>query len=317
MARSKDNKARSGNPRIVRQRIWRYSLRLLSWLGAALLYFALFSLLFDTPAEYEMRHSTDRLREEYDALSSRCDSLESVVENVMERDRNIFGIMFESQPYDLDSEYEQHRLSLYEKLLAKSNRRMSKEMSASLNTLEIKLSTLENNFEELQDRLAVLGDGRDAIPAIQPVTNHQLTLLTAPYGMLMHPFYKTMQSHQGVDYTIPEGSRIFATADGVVKSVSGKNSTSGLTVEINHRNGYTTSYSHLQSAKVKRGQRVKRGDIIALSGNSGLSLAPHLHYEVRYEGVRVDPIHYFFMELTPEEYRRIMTISKSGMQSFD
>ena len=133
----------------------------------------------------------------------------------------------------------------------------------------------------------------------------------------MHPFYRTLQSHQGVDYTIPEGERIFATADGIVKEISGKNSTSGLTVVIDHYNGYTTSYSHLQSAKVKRGQRVRRGDIIALSGNSGLSLAPHLHYEVRYEGMRVDPIHYFFMELTPDEYQKIIRISRSGMQSFD
>ncbi len=301
----------------IRHNVWKTVLKLLSWTGAALLYFILFSLMFDTPAEYELRHSTDRMREEYEILSARCDSLSSVVDNVIERDRNIFGIMFESQPYDLTSEYEQHRLSLYEKLLDKSNRRMSKEMGASLNELEIRLSMLEGSFEALQDKFAMLGDNRNYIPSIQPVTNHQLTLLTAPYGSLMHPFYKTMHSHQGVDYTIPEGSRIFATADGVVKSVSGKNSTSGLTVEINHRNGYTTSYSHLQSAKVKRGQTVKRGDIIALSGNSGLSLAPHLHYEVRYEGVRVDPIHYFFMELTPDEYRRIMTISKSGMQSFD
>ena len=133
----------------------------------------------------------------------------------------------------------------------------------------------------------------------------------------MHPFYRTLQSHQGVDYTIPEGSRIFATADGIVKEVKGKNSTSGITVVIDHRNGYTTSYSHLQSVKVKRGRRVQRGDIIALSGNSGLSLAPHLHYEVRYNGMRVDPIHYFFMELTPDEYQRIMRISQSGMHSFD
>ena len=152
---------------------------------------------------------------------------------------------------------------------------------------------------------------------IQPVINKQLTLLTASYGMRIHPFYKTLQSHQGVDYTIPEGSRVFATADGVVRDVALRNSTSGQTVVIDHGNGYETSYSHLSKINVRKGQRVSRGEIIALSGDTGLSLSPHLHYEVRLNGMRVDPIHYFFMELTPTEYQRLMRIAQSGMQSFD
>lgn len=301
----------------IRHNISRLLTKLLTWLGVAILYYVVFSLLFDTPAEYSLRHSTDKLRSEYEELEARYDTLSMVLDNVIERDRNIFRILFESEPYDFNSEYEQQRLELHEKLLEKSNRRMMREMNDATSALEDKLSALEISYGELQDKLDALGDGRNDIPSIQPVTNHQLTLLTAAYGMLMHPFYRTLRSHQGVDYTIPEGSRIFATADGVVKEVSGKNSTSGLTVVIDHRNGYTTSYSHLQSAKVKKGTRVSRGDIIALSGNSGLSLSPHLHYEVRYNDMRVDPIHYFFMELTPDEYRRIIKISRSGMQSFD
>ena len=120
-----------------------------------------------------------------------------------------------------------------------------------------------------------------------------------------------------MDYTIAEGSSVFATADGVVREISDKNSTLGKTIVIDHGNGYQTSYSHLLSTLVRRGQKVERGDVIALTGNSGLSLAPHLHYEVRYNDLRVDPIHYFFMELTPDEYQRIIRIAQSGMQSFD
>ena len=194
---------------------------------------------------------------------------------------------------------------------------MAEMLQSSLNDLEQKMQLLDESYSTLNDGVSRLGSMRNNIPSIQPVTNHELTLLTAAYGTLMHPFYRTLQEHQGVDYAIPEGTRIFATADGVVKEVKGKNSTSGVTVVIDHRNGYTTSYSHLQSVKVKRGHRVQRGDIIALSGNSGLSLAPHLHYEVRHNGMRVNPIHYFFMELTPDEYQRIMRIAQSGMQSFD
>ena len=302
---------------IRRGRNRRHGLQALAWLGGAILYYIIFSLLFDTPAEYALRHSTDRLKAEYEVLSERYDSLAVVVENVVERDRNIFAIMFDSEPYDFDSEYNNERIELHETLLAKSNREMSESLELSLDELEGKLSQLERSYATLDEGLQQLGSKRNNIPSIQPVTNHDLTLLTAAYGTLMHPFYRTLQSHQGIDYAIAEGTRIFATADGVVKEVKGKNSTSGITVVIDHRNGYTTSYSHLQKVQVKRGRRVQRGDIIALSGNSGLSLAPHLHYEVRYNGVRVDPIHYFFMELTPDEYHRIMRIAQSGMQSFD
>ena len=300
-----------------KNKITRFVTTLLTWVGAAVLYYIVFSLLFDTPAEYELRHSTDRMRAEYEVLSARYDSLNMVVGNIVERDRNIFGIVFESTPYDFDSDYKQQRLALHERLLGESKHRMLRDLTASTDELEEKLRQVESTYNTLQHNLDSLGGGCDHIPSIQPVINHQLTLLTAGYGMLMHPFYRTLQSHQGIDYTIPEGESIFATADGVVKDVLGKTSTSGITVVIDHGNGYTTSYSHLQKAKVKKREKVRRGDIIALSGNSGLSLSPHLHYEVRYEGVRVDPVHYFFMELTPDEYQKIMRISQSGMQSFD
>ena len=300
-----------------KNKITRFVTTLLTWVGAAVLYYIVFSLLFDTPAEYELRHSTDRMRAEYEVLSARYDSLNMVVDNIVERDRNIFGILFESTPYDFDSDYKQQRLALHERLLGESKHRMLRDLTASTDELEEKLRQVESTYNTLQHNLDSLGGGCDHIPSIQPVINHQLTLLTAGYGMLMHPFYRTLQSHQGIDYTIPEGESIFATADGVVKDVLGKTSTSGITVVIDHGNGYTTSYSHLQKAKVKKREKVRRGDIIALSGNSGLSLSPHHHYEVRYEGVRVDPVHYFFMELTPDEYQKIMRISQSGMQSFD
>ena len=300
-----------------KNKVTKFITTLLTWVGAALVYFAIFSLLFDTPAEYKLRHSTDRMRAEYQALSARYDSLNMVVNNVIERDRNIFGILFESTPYDFNSDYEQQRVALHEKLLEQSKGRMLKDLSQQTELLEAKIAQLDNTYSTFQSKLDSLGSMSNNIPSIQPVINHQLTLLTAGYGMLMHPFYRALQSHQGIDYTIPEGESIFATADGVVKDVLGKTSTSGITVVIDHGNGYTTSYSHLQKAKVKRRQRVRRGDIIAISGNSGLSLSPHLHYEVRYEGMRVDPVHCFFMELTPDEYQKILRISQSGMQSFD
>lgn len=303
--------------RSLRRNIERFIVQLFTWVGVAIICYFVFSIFFDTPIEYRMKHSTDMLGKEYEALSQRYDSLESVLQNLVERDRSIFRTLFESDPYDFDSEYDRQRLETHESLLNKSNRRLQKEFAARVERMESELTQLNESYLTLQEKMDSVGKGKHNIPSIQPVTNKKLTLLTASYGMRMNPFYKTLQAHQGVDYTIPEGSSVFATADGIVRTVSSRSSTSGRTVVIDHGNGYETSYSHLSKINVVRGQRVRRGDIIARSGNSGLSLAPHLHYEVRYNGMRIDPIHYFFMELSPEEYQRIMRIAQSGMQSFD
>ncbi len=303
--------------RIRKRRILRLVIQLFAWVGVALLYYACFSLLFDTPDEHRMRETTDKLRLEYETMAERYDSLEMILDNITERDKSVFRILFESDPYNLDIEQSEARLALYEKNIAKSKRQLSVDLKQSIDKLDEKASSLENSWHRIKELGDTLGNKSQNIPAIQPVLNKQLTLLTAGYGTILNPFYRTLKSHQGIDYTIAEGSSVFATADGVVKEISDKNSTLGKTIVIDHGNGYQTSYSHLLSAFVRRGQKVQRGDVIALTGNSGLSLAPHLHYEVRYNDLRVDPIHYFFMELTPDEYQRIIRIAQSGMQSFD
>ena len=291
--------------------------QLFAWIGAALLYYVAFALLFDTPLEHRMRHSTDVLRSEYEALSARYDSLELVLDNIAERDRSIFRILFESDPYDLESEQSEERLALHERTISKSKRDIISDLHQRIDNVDKRIADLESSWNRIKLLGDTLGEKSNRIPSIQPVLNKQLSLLTAGYGNLLNPFYRTLHSHQGVDYTVAEGSSVFATADGTVKEISDKSSTLGKTIVIDHGNGYQTSYSHLLSTLVRRGQKVQRGDIIALSGNSGLSLAPHLHYEVRFNGLRVDPIHYFFMELSPVEYSRIIRISQSGMQSFD
>ena len=300
-----------------KQRIIRTTIHLFVWLGAAVLYYIGFSIFFDTPFEAQMKHSADGLRREYEALTQRYDSLSVVLENLTERDRSVFRTLFEADPYDFDTEYEQRQSVTYEKIVDRSTRRLKRELGERVADMEQRLVRLNDSYLTLQARIDSAGRDCDRIPSIQPVINKQLTLLTASYGMHIHPFYKTLQSHQGVDYTIPEGSSVFATADGVVRDVATRNSTHGLTVVIDHGNGYETSYSHLSKTNVRRGQQVRRGDIIALSGDTGLSLSPHLHYEVRHNGMRVDPIHYFFMELSPTEYQRLIRIAQTGMQAFD
>ncbi len=288
----------------------------LAWVGAAIIYYIGFSVLFDTPYEYYTKQRSKTFEAEYNALVNRYDSLEMVLDNIEIRDKEIFRTMFESDPYDFDSNYNDERLEEYELIFTQSDKELERTLNNRLMRVERQMVDLTRSTETMHHNSEALVGKERNIPAIQPIANKQLSLLTASYGMRMNPFYKTLKSHQGVDYTIPEGTRIFATADGVVKSVT-TNSTSGKEIVLDHGNGYTTSYSHISATKVGKGSRVKRGDIIALSGNTGLSTAPHLHYEVSYNGMRVDPIHYFFMELSPAEYQRIIRIAQSGMQSFD
>ena len=288
-----------------------------AWVAVIIIYYFSFSLLFDTPYEHKIRQSTKTLNQEYERLSERYDSLELVLENITAREKGVFRTLFETDPYDLDVEQSEERVALYEKNVSKSKRQLTTDLTQRINELSRKTDELENSWKRIKELGDDLGEKSKNIPSIQPVLNEQLTLLTAGYGTILNPFYRTLKSHQGIDYTVAEGSSVFATADGVVKEISDKSSTLGKTIVIDHGNGYKTSYSHLLSVGVRRGQKVQRGDIIALSGNSGLSLAPHLHYEVRYNDLRIDPIHYFYMELSPVEYQRIIRIAQSGMQSFD
>ncbi|MFI3316764.1 MAG: M23 family metallopeptidase [Rikenellaceae bacterium] len=294
----------------------RLTIQSLAWIGAAMLYYFGFSIFFDTPHEYALKQSTSGLEAEYKALLARYDSLELVLDNLELRDREIFRTMFESEPYSFESESQELRLEEYENIFTLSDRELEKILSQRIAKVQEQVAKLSRSAEIMQANCEAMGSKARNIPAIQPIANRQLSLLTASYGMRMHPFYRTLKSHQGVDYTIPEGTRIFATADGTVKSIN-TNSTSGKEIILDHGNGYTTAYSHIKSTSVGKGQSVKRGDIIALSGNTGLSITPHLHYEVSYNGMRIDPIHYFFMELSPQEYQKIIKIAQSGMQSFD
>lgn len=274
-------------------------------------------LFVDTPSQRAQKQRNERMMMEYAAIEGRYDTLQMVLDNVIERDKNVFRILFESEPYEFDDNSTDMRWENFERLSEMSETELYRELSERMKSLEEGQKHLSTLFTRMNNAVDSMGSKANNIPAIQPVINNELTLLTAPYGMLIHPFYKSMVSHQGVDYTVPVGSRVFATADGKVKEVKTRKTTSGRYIVIDHGGGYETQYSHLSRIDVKKGQNVRRGDIIGLTGNSGLSLSPHLHYEVKFDGMRVDPIHYFFMELTPHEYQRMIKIAQSGMQSFD
>ncbi len=298
-------------------RILTTTINTLLWIVMIGIWYAILAFTVDMPAEYKLRHSTDVLRAEYTKMSIRYDELAEVMDNVIARDENVFRKLFESNPYDLTIDDEQERIELHESLMDMENDELMELLDNRVQSAEQEKDILTRSYEDMMYAYQTTTLSIDCIPAIQPVNNRQLTLLAAGKKPLINPFHRTMREHHGVDYLVPEGTPIFATADGIVQTLSEKNTTHGKAITIDHGNGYQTSYSHLLDIRVKKGQRVKRGDIIALSGNSGLSFAPHLHYEVIFNGMRVDPVHYFFMELNAEEYQRIIRIALSSMQSFD
>lgn len=298
-------------------RILSVTINILVWLAMIAAWYVVILFTVDMPAEYELRHSTDELRSEYSDMTERYAELNEVMDNVIRRDENVFRKLFESNPYDLTIDDDQRRIELHESLINMDNDELLTELDNRVQKAEADKDALTRSYEDMMYALETSSLSIDCIPAIQPVNNRQLTLLAAGKKPLINPFHRAMREHHGVDYLIPEGTPVFATADGIVQSLSEKNTTHGKAITIDHGNGYQTSYSHLLDIRVKSGQSVKRGDIIALSGNSGLSFAPHLHYEVIYNSMRVDPVHYFFLELNAEEYQRIIRIALSSMQSFD
>ena len=298
-------------------RILTLSVHLLLWIASVTLFYVLLSIFVDMPAETELRNTNNKLNSEYDKMSARYEELTEVIDNVVARDENVFRKLFESNPYDLTIDDDEERIALHESLMDLDNDELLSELNNKLQSAENDKDALTRSYEDMMYAHETTSLSIDCIPAIQPVNNRQLTLLAAGKKPLINPFHRTMREHHGVDYLIPEGTAVFATADGTVQSLSEKNTTHGKAITIDHGNGYQTSYSHLLDIRVKRGDKVKRGDIIAMSGNSGLSFAPHLHYEVIFNGTRVDPVHYFFLELNAEEYQRIIRIALSSMQSFD
>jgi len=280
------------------------------------IYFTL-SFVLDTPAERKIRNANQALKKEYDALEARLQEVESVLDNVTERDFNTFRTLFESDPYEIGVDFDKLQWQLKEELIGKTNNELAEILSSKLDGFSGRIKTTEKALSDIYADMMDMEEGVNNIPSIQPVINGGLTLLTASFGQRIQPYYKVLTMHNGVDYTVPEGTRVFATADGQVKTATSRPSTTGNTIIIDHGNGYETHYNHLEKMVVRQGQRVRRGDIIALTGDTGLSLIPHLHYEIRFEGNPIDPIHFFFAELDPRQYDRLIQIAGSGMQSFD
>lgn len=302
--------------RNIARKAIKWLLRTLYAIIFAVLYYLLFSLFFDTPIEHELKQSTNGLTDRYNALVSRFDTLHRVYENVIERDKSVYKILFEAEPYTQGVGETTRGLTTAD-LDQMSNHELGEMFDKGISRLSQRVVSQSIRMDTQMEYVSISADEINNIPSIQPIDNKGLTLLTASYGNLIHPFYKSPHPHRGVDYSLPVGTAIFATADGVVERIESKGQSTGLSLTIKHSNRYQTIYSHLDKVLIAPGRSVVRGDIIAFSGNSGLSFAPHLHYEVHQNGVAVNPLPFFFAELDIKQKSKMRSVASVGMQSFD
>lgn len=275
----------------------------------------LFSLFFDTPVEKNIRRENERLMEEYNSITNKYNQAQAVLEDIKKRDENIYKAIFEATPYaDNSEEIAQNRI---EKQNQKSNEELIVETDRQINEFQIRLSEQFRFMDYIKRKSTSKKDYLLTLPAIQPINNPDLSRIGAGYGWKIHPIYKIKKFHSGIDFTAPKGEPVVATGNGVVSKVDRSLRGYGNSVTIDHGNGYKTLYAHLGEIKTRTGLNVKRGDVIGTVGSSGVSLAPHLHYEVIKEDEKVNPINYFFLDLTPEEYEKIIEIANNSGQSFD
>lgn len=272
----------------------------------------------DSPKEAALRRENKQLLVQYEMLNKQLAEVDRVLADMRRRDDNIYRVIFEADPLPESmrqagfggADRYQDLAGFASSDLVKRTRQRLDKLAKQLFVQSVSLDEVANLALRKQEMLA-------SIPAIQPVSNEDLTRLASGFGMRMHPIHKITKFHSGMDFTAKVGTEIYATGDGTVELAEYNSSGYGLHVVIDHGFDYQTLYAHLSKAMVKRGQKVKRGDVIGLVGNSGLSSGPHLHYEVLKGGEPVDPANFFFNDLSPEEYARLLELSRNAGQSLD
>ena len=285
----------------------------------ATVYYFVYSAFFDTPTERAKKRENTNLKNQLAVLNDRYIQLDKVINDISVRDTNIYRAIFEADPissFDSISGFGVE-VGYYDNLERLSDKEISSKTSKDLTyvsdltnkqdkTLKNLMAVVEKNVEKLK-----------YIPSIQPVENKSLTAVGASVGMRINPFFKSLKLHTGIDFAVPVGTDVMATADGVVSEVRYSLRGSGNHIIIKHGDStYETRYMYLNEINVKKGEKVTRGQIIGKVGNLGM-LVPHLHYEVRKDEKIADPLNFFFMELGPHEFERIVAISSSNGQSLD
>ncbi len=288
-------------------------------LSIAFLFNILFSFFFETPAERRLRQENTLLLNEYKRMESRFDQASVILEDIQQRDYNIYRMIFNSRPATkMMTESGFSGLARLKDLDKVSDNVIAGQSAMKACLLREYLKNLNELAGELSQKVADNDKMAVCIPSIQPVENSKLDHTAAGYGVKYHPIYKIKKHHNGIDFSAPLGAEVFATGQATVEAIVRKPlSRQGNTIILNHGYGYRTVYAHLRDFNVRLNQKVKRGQVIGFVGNTGLSTAPHLHYEVLKDSINVDPAYYFFNELTPVRFGTLQSIALRTGQSFD
>lgn len=272
----------------------------------------------ESPKEKMQHREIENLKLHYEILNDRLEQVLAVLNDLQDRDDNIYRVIFEAEPVPSSIRHGGFGgTDRYAKLLGYSHSDLVINTTRKLDVIASQLYVQSKSFDEVFDMAKNKEKLLAALPAIQPVSNRDLRRIGSFFGYRTDPFYKIKKFHEGVDFTAPVGTEVYATGDGVVTAVERLKVGYGNYIVIDHGFSYETVYAHLSKFNVRRGQQVKRGQVIGYVGNTGKSTAPHLHYEVRRNGMPVNPIHYFYNDITPEEYDQLIELSARPGQTMD
>jgi murein DD-endopeptidase MepM/ murein hydrolase activator NlpD len=299
--------------------------RLLQFIGfiaasivTGLIIFAITFRYIDSPKEKYLRQQNDDLVSNYSVFMERLKQLELKMDELENRDNGVYRQIFGANPIPDSARIKDIEKKNEVKLVqSMGESELVKNITGQLNNIALRSAYQEKSYDEINNMVKNKEKLLAATPSIQPVSNKNLNRIASGYGYRIDPVYKDRRAHLGLDFTAPLGTPIYATADGRVKDAGFNTGGFGNRVVISHGFGYETLYGHMLRIKVRVGEMVKRGEVIGYVGNSGKSTGPHCHYEVHRNGVPVDPIYYFYNDLSPEQFDRILKLAATNNQSFD
>ena len=300
-----------------RQRVVNFLKRLFVGMGLGAGSFILLIWIFGSPSEKELRIENSRLLAQYNVLSRRLDEALGVMQGIQQRDDNLYRVVLQADPVaDAVRKAGYGGTNRYEELMDMANSDLVVSTTQKMDMLNRQLYIQSKSFDEVVDLFKNHDEMLKCIPAIQPVANKNLKYTASGYGMRIDPIYKTAKFHNGMDFSANIGTPVYATGDGVIKK-AGWQSGYGKIIVVSHGFGYETWYAHLNKYNVRVGQKVVRGEVIGEVGNTGKSTGPHLHYEVHLKGKVVNPVNYYFMDLSAEEYDQMIELAANQGKVFD
>jgi len=301
-----------------KEKFFKWITYLMSTIVITIVYYSIYTSFFDTPKERGLKRERQELLVQFEILNGKYGQVEAVLKDIQQRDANIYRTIFEAEPIPLSIRTAGiGGVDRYSELEDLSNSDIVVESAKKLGILSKLVESQSKSFDEIIELAKNKEIMVRCVPNIQPISNKDLTRVASPFGLRIHPFYKVLKMHAGMDFTAPTGTEVYATGDGVVFDTDRSKRGYGNTVIIDHGFGYKTLYAHLSEILVSPGTKVRRGAVVGLVGNTGMSLAPHLHYEVRLNDTPIDPINFYFNDLTPAEYSKLIEISSQPTQSFD